>query len=122
MKRFDKKLQGPNGHPIDVTNPGVEIKPGEISPDHVYSLKRITEDERFRRLSPRQQEQITEEMKNYYPLTSTAQSSKSDRTMAEWFLTPEGSRIPTDIRELLLDIEAQAKEHIDKMIEGFLAR
>ena len=122
MKRFDKKLQGPNGHPIDVTNPGVEIKPGEISPDHVYSLKRITEDERFRRLSPRQQEQIIEEMKNYYPLTSAAQSSKSNRTMAEWFLTPEGSKIPTDIQKLLLDIEAQAKEHIDKMIEGFLAK
>ena len=122
MKRFDKKLQGPHGHPIDVTNPGVEIKPGEISPDHVYSLKRITEDEKFRRLSPRQQEQITEEMKNYYPLTTTAQSSKSNRTMAEWFLTPEGSRIPMDIRKLLLDVEAQAKEHIDKMIDGFLAK
>lgn len=122
MKRLDKKLRGPNDHPIDVTNPGVEIKPGEISPDHVYSLKRITEDERFQRLSPRQQEQIVEEMKNYYPLTGAAQSSKSNRTMAEWFLTPEGSKIPPDIQKLLLDVETQAKDHIDNMINGFLAK
>jgi hypothetical protein len=105
---------------IDVTNPSVVLNSSEISPDHIYSLKRITEEEGFNRLTPRQQDFIAEMVENYTPLTVAANSSKGDLLMKDWFLTPIGRQVPPDIREVLLDLERDAITKVQDQIKAFL--
>jgi hypothetical protein len=114
-----KELRGPNGQPIDVTT-GKEIKPEDISPDHIYALKRIAREPGFNRLTPEQQLEIAELTKNYMPMTEEANSSKGGRTMEEWFKTPEGSKVPPDLRKVLIETQERARTHVREQIEKMI--
>jgi hypothetical protein len=119
LRNLRAELRAPGG-PIDVTNPGAVLSRSEISPDHIYSLRRITEEEGFNRLTPRQQEYIVEMTENYTPLSVAANQSKGDLLLSEWFLTPIGSRVPPDIRDVLRQVETSAIDRIRKQIKDFL--
>lgn len=116
LNDLPKELRGPNGHPIDVTT-GKEMNPADVSPDHMHALKRIAQEPGMDSLTPKQQLEIAELKKNYLPLSETANSSKSGRTMAEWFKTPEGSKVPPALRKILLEAEEQARQHVQDEIQ-----
>jgi len=120
LKELPKELRGLNGDPIDVTT-GKELKPEEISPDHLWPLKRVAEESGIIRLTPKQQLKIAELPENYLPMSKTANSSKRERTMEEWFKTQEGSKVPKDLQDMLIKAQergrARVQEEIQKMIK-----
>lgn len=119
LNDLPKELSGPNGNPIDITT-GKEMKPEDISPDHIYPLKSIAEEPGFDSLTPKQQLEIAELTKNYMPLSEGANSSKGGRTMEEWFKTPEGNKISPKFRKLLIEIQAEARVHVQEQIQEMI--
>jgi hypothetical protein len=89
------------------------IADAEQSADHLYPVQKIMRDPRFGKLSPLDQEKILELQEKYYILPSRANSSKLNRSMAEWFKTPIGSQIPDTFRQALLDAEAAGKQAVE---------
>jgi hypothetical protein len=59
-------------------------------------------------------------VENYTPMTASANSSKGDLLMSDWFRTPIGSRVPPDIQKVLLDLEADAIAKVRDQIKAFL--
>jgi hypothetical protein len=53
-------------------------------------------------------------------MSVAANSSKGDRLMADWFLTPIGGQVPPDIQKVLLDLEADAIAKVRDQIKAFL--
>jgi len=100
---------------------GKPIADAEVSPDHIYAMDRIFEEDGFNLLTIEQQAEILELPENYMPLSGALNSSKRARTMAEWFTTPEGSRIDVRVRPLLIELEAQAQKAVRSRIAQKLA-
>jgi hypothetical protein len=119
LESLPASLLGPNKHPIDVTT-GLEMNPADISPDHIYPLKSIAGEKGINKLTPRQQLDIAELIKNYMPLSEKANFSKSGRTMEEWFETDVGSKVPVNLREVLIEIQAKAREHVQQEIKNMI--
>ena len=119
LQDLPKQLRGPNDNPIDVTT-GEEMKPEDISPDHIYPLNSIAQEPGFDSLTPKQQLEIAELTKNYMPLSEAANFSKSGRTMEEWFKTPEGRKVPLKMREMLIEIQEQARTHVQDQIKEMI--
>jgi hypothetical protein len=115
-----KELRTADGlHPIDITDrAGGRLI--VVSPDHIYPFDKIIRDPRFLQLKPSQRRELLEIQKNYMPLSRSANSSKGDLTMDEWFKTRMGSQVPLPLRQPLRDVEKKAQqavsEHLDKLL------
>ena len=111
------ELRTDDGHPFDITDPSGAVLT-DFSPDHIYPVDKIVREPGFGRLTPDQQRRVLELRENYFPLARAANSSKGRRTMAEWFRTPMGNKIPIKLRKPLEDAERHAIEAIRAFIKN----
>jgi hypothetical protein len=111
LKALPKELRADNDLPFDVTDPGRALLT-KVSPDHIYPIEKIFQERGFDLLRPDQQRKLLELKENYFPLRLGANQSKRSRTMAEWFMTPEGRKIPVTLRKPLEEAEKRAQERI----------
>lgn len=119
MEAVSPQLRTGKG-PVDVTSPvGAPIE-GVVSPDHLYPVSKICRMKEFEQLTSTQQTAVLELTENYFPLSLRAQSSKGNKTMAEWFKTPVGSQVPQSLRSVLLDAEKRAEQAVRARIQALL--
>ena len=97
---------------------------GSIYIDHVVPFDRIVQMDGFNQLSSRtQQLEVLNLRQNFMPQNMRMSSSKSNRTMRDWFdNTPLGRTIPPDRHDDLLRREATALSAIREAIEERLRR
>jgi len=103
---------------IDVTSEtGERLAEAVQSSDHIYPVEKIMRDPDFLKLGQADRQAVLELEENYFILSKTANSSKGSRTMAEWFKTPLGSKIPLHLRQGLIDAETAARKAVKDFIK-----
>ncbi|TFV50218.1 DUF4157 domain-containing protein [Bradyrhizobium niftali] len=104
------------GAPIDVTT-GAPIKGDEWAVDHIVSRNEIAADPRFRRLSPKEMDEILLDLpENYLPITKEANSSKGALSVDDWIAARASNKkpLPDAVVPALRDADKRARAAIEK--------
>ncbi|HEX5005757.1 MAG TPA: hypothetical protein VFV70_01515 [Hyphomonadaceae bacterium] len=107
--------------PIDV----MTAKPinGEWATDHLMSRSEIASDPRFKLLDPAGRVEMMQNIpENYLPLTGAANSSKLNRTVAEWLaaLGRNGTEIDPNIAKALRKADELARAAVEEKFQELL--
>ncbi|MFI6449615.1 DUF4157 domain-containing protein [Kitasatospora sp. NPDC050543] len=119
---LDQALRPVGGIPIDVTT-GLPMTTSRWVTDHLMPRAEIARDPRFPRLTPVQRDLILLDVpENYLPLSSEANSQKSDFTVDEWIVrrAAEGRPLPPEIVTALRSADRRARAAIEAKFRELL--
>jgi len=103
---------------VDITNGNPIV--GTPAIDHLVPFEDIVQMEGFNQLTFAQQLQVINHAPNFIPLSGVANSSKLNRTLVQWFNTPQGSRVSILWRTELITRQGTARQSLRDVIDAFL--